>query len=387
MRAVIGYISFLLVLITLFSSLIEKNFELLPDRELKGSFNTAPEPDFIIDDWFEGTFQSSYEAYLKDALGGRDYLVRIRNQYHFSVFNKAMANSVVPAKDDVLLDHDYVAAFYGDDFKGEEFLTEKLVRWKRVQEGLDSIGVKAFLAMAPGKGSFFEDQITEELLSTHKPQTNYSFIVDWAEKNDLRLFDIKKVYHTWADTSRYPLFPKGGIHWSEYGVALVLDTLRGYIQNVTERPLQEFWFDIRVADEPEGTDNDIGEGMNLLFTPKEKGLAYPFRYFGEDSTIAPTRLLTIADSYYFNIFSSGFADRICSHGGFWYYYQAAYPGEKYGNTNDMNKIDVLHELKQTDVLMLMSTEPQLKRFGWGAIDSLEKILYPREFVEPIRAGD
>jgi len=312
----INYMLFMMVLTTLFASLLEKNFSLLPDRTLKGSFDTAMQPDFTLEDWLSGDFQSNYESFLKDNLGGRPYLVRTRNQYYYTVFNKAMANSVVPAKDGVLLDHDYVAAFYGDDFKGEEFLTERLIKWKKVQRGLDSIGVKAFLAMAPGKGSFFEDQITDELLSTHKPNTNYGFIVNWAEQNDLRVLDLKKIYHTWVDTSRYPLFPKGGIHWSEYGVALVIDTLRGYIQTITERPLQKFWFDVRIADEPEGTDNDIGEGMNLLFTPKEKGLAYPFRYFGEDSTVTPTRLLTIADSYYFNIFYSGFADRICSHGGF-----------------------------------------------------------------------
>jgi len=50
----------------------------------------------------------------------------------------------------------------------------------------------------------------------------------------------------------------------------------------------------------------------------------------------------------------------------------------------MDSIDILRELKQTDVLMLMSTEPQLTRFGWGAIDSLEKILYP--VVNPAYEG-
>ena len=369
------YLLFAIVLGTLFLPLAEEYFDFLPDRSLKGSFETVEEPFINIEDWKSGTFQSNFEEYLNNNLGGRDLLVRLRNQYYYSVFNIAMANGVSPAKDGILLEEEYVSAFYGTDFAGEEFLEDKLKRWKRVEKGLDSIGVKAFLALAPGKGSYYEEQLSEFLKDEHQPTTNYKFISNWAKNNQLRLLDIKSLYHAWIDTSRYPLFPKCGIHWSEYGVAHVVDTLRGYIQNVTQKPLQDFRFDVRVAEKPEGTDNDIGEGMNLYFTPSEKGLAYPIRYFGADTTIAPTRFLAIGDSYYFNIFYSGFADRVCSHGGFWYYYRSAYPGEKYGIEN-LESIDVLNELKQTDVLMLMMTEPQLKRFGWGAVEKLETLLYP-----------
>lgn len=369
------YLLLMAVLAIMLVPLVEENYTILPDLELDGAFEIEPEPTLSIEDWKSSDFQSDYEAYLNDNLSARDLLVRLRNQYYFSIFDEAKANAIVIGKEGVLLDNGYVEAFYGTDFAGDEYLIERLEKWRRIQRGLDSLGVKAFLALAPGKASFFEDQFPDRLRSEHQPNTNYRFIKDWSQTNDLRILDLKKVYHAWNDTSRYPLFPKGGIHWSEYGVAHVMDTLRGYIQGLTGNALPKFWFTIELSDTARGIDNDIARGMNLLFTPKEEKLAYPIRYFEENDTLAPTNFLVIGDSYYYNLMYSGFANRICSYGGFWYYFRTADPPEAWVDQKVEN-LNILEELKKQHVLMLMMTEPQLKNFGWDAIDKLEEVLYP-----------
>lgn len=375
MAKAIRYILFVLVLGTLWIPMSDEMFEYIPKWPLNGSYTTLEKPEFSWDSWFEGTYQQKAEPWLNEQIPSREYLIRLRNQYYFSVFNMAMANGVSPGKNGVLLDVGYVDAFYGKDFAGEEFLTERLTKWKRIEHGLDSIGVKAFLTLAPGKGSFFEDDFSDFLKDSHRPITNYQYIKDWSLNNDLRLLDLKSVYHAWNDTSRYPLFPKGGIHWSEYGAAHVCDTLRGFIQSITGNPLQKFWYDLELSDTARGADNDIADGMNLLFTPKEEKLAYPIRYFGEDSTIVPSKFLVIADSYYYMLMHSGFGDRVCSYGGFWFYFEDAQPHGQFPS-NRVDELDILAEIKKQDVLMLMMTEPQMQRFGWDAIDILDELLYP-----------
>jgi len=355
--------------------LVNDIYRILPRMPLNGSYANAAEPEFSWSTWLDGSYQSAAEPWLNESVSCRDLLVRLRNQYYFTVFDQAKANAVIALNDGVLVEQAYLDALYGDDFAGEDFLLDKLKRWKRVQKGLDSIGVKAVLAFAPGKGSYYEHLIPEHLQSTHKPFTNYSFIKQWGAENQLNMLDLKGAFHAWSDTSRYPLFAKGGIHWNEYGVVKACDSIRGYLQWITGRPLRKFWYSIEVSDTVRGGDNDIANGMNLLFTPKEEKLAYPFRYFGEDSTIAPTRLLTIADSYYYGIIYSGFANRICSFGGFFYYFQETYPSERFASGN-VSELDLLSVLKEQDVVMLMMTEPQLKRFGWGSVEKLEEVMYP-----------
>lgn len=375
MNRLLKYLLLLTVLAVLFFSIGQNMFDFLPKWKLNGSFDPAPDADFSWDAWFDGSYQPPKEKWLNEQIGAREYLIRLRNQYYFSTFHIAKANGVIPCKNGVLVDQGYADAFYGNDFAGHEFLTERLRGWKHVQEGLDSLGVKAFLTLAPGKASFFEEDFPEFLKQEHRPMTNYQFIRDWGSANDLNILDLKRLFHLWNDTSTYPLFPKGGIHWSEYAAAHVCDTLRGYIQSQTNRPLQKFWFDINVSDTARGGDNDIADGMNLIFTPKKERLAYPVRYFGEDSTIVPTKFLVIADSYYYALIYSGFADRVCSYGGFWYYFRQAEPGHMFSSTN-VEELNLLEELKKQDVLMLLMTEPQMQRFGWGSVEKLEEVLFP-----------
>ena len=147
------YLLFALVLATLWAPLGNDVFEYLKPWPLNGSFEVLQKPTFKWNEWWEGSYQPKEEAWLNQEMGGRTYLIRLRNQYYFSVFNMAMANGVSPCENGVLLDVGYVDAFYGKDFAGDQFLTDKLVRWKRVQHGLDSIGVKAF--MATGKRKLF----------------------------------------------------------------------------------------------------------------------------------------------------------------------------------------------------------------------------------------
>ena len=365
-----------MVMLTLWLPHLNSVKPFLPDMPLEGSYDKAARPEFTSETWFEGTFQSNAEKWLNENFSTRDLLIRLRNQYYYSVFRIAMANGVAIGKEGVLFEQGYIDAFYGKDFAGEEFLSDKLTRWKRVEKGLDSIGVKAFLALAPGKASYFEDSFSERIKDYHRPLTNYQFIEQHCNVHGIRCLDLKKLFHLWNDTSQYPLFPKYGTHWSFYGAAHAIDTVRGYIQHMTNRRLPEFSFDIEMSDEARDTDNDIGRGMNLLFIPKKERLAYPIRYFSVDSTLEPTKLLVIADSYYYTFITSGFADRVVSYGGFWFYFKVAEPHHMF-SSSVVEELNILEELKKQDAVMLMMTEPQLGRFGWGAVEKLEEVLYPK----------
>lgn len=377
MRKLATYPLFLVVIVLLWISIADSQHEFILEPPLKGAIQEVKKPTFSLGTWFEGTYQDSAEKWLNDNIGGRNFLIRLRNQVYFDVFKIAKANGVIVGKNGVLFEKDYIEAFYGRDFQGEEYLTDKLTRWKHVQQGLDSIGVKAFLALAPGKAGFFEDAIPDRMRGESGQMTNYRFVTDWAQQNDLNLLDFQQLYHLWEDTSQYPLYTKGGIHWTEASVAYVCDTLRGYVQNLTGRPLQTFGYYFQFSDKPRGSDNDIADGMNLLVTPMERGLPYPRRQFGTDSTIAPTHFLAIGDSYYFTIFYSGCADRLFTPGGFWFYFREGHPRDSFGY-GPVTELDILAELKKQDVVMLLMTEPTLKRFGWGSVEKLEELLYPKK---------
>jgi hypothetical protein len=128
-----------------------------------------------------------------------------------------------------------------------------------------------------------------------------------------------------------------------------------------------FPFEIETDITPRGTDNDIERGMNLLFPTPRDVMAYPVPRYSEDA-YRPS-VLAIGDSYYWNLFHNGFSDRMCRRGGFWYYFREAHPQELYGH-RAVNQLDLRAEVLASEVLLLMMTEPQLPRLGWGSAEGI-----------------
>jgi hypothetical protein len=113
--------------------------------------------------------------------------------------------------------------------------------------------------------------------------------------------------------------------------------------------------------------------MNLLFDIKHSPMAYPRLFFKEDSATYKPNVITIADSYYWNLHGSGITQRIYKSDKFWYYFTKAY-GTGYPRDTDIDKIDVLKEINESDVVIYLSTDANLHRFAFGFEDKVYDLL-------------
>lgn len=342
-------------------------FRLADEWPLHGHSEPSPAAEFTWESLLSGDFAQAFEQQLKELTGFRAHLIRLRNQVYFSLFDIAKANAVVVGKEGMLLDVEYIDAYYGSDFVGQDSLLRTMLRWKELQDTLLRHGTHAVLVFAPGKASFFPESFPEHLRRPQRPHTNYAFMRHLCDSLGVTTIDLKAHFHAMADTSRYPLFTRGGIHWSEYGATLAQVQLGSELGAMLQRPLDSIGLRIELSTVPRGTDDDIERGMNLLFKLPRDTLAYAIPAYSKTGH-APT-LLAIGDSYYWNLFLNGFRDRLCRHGGFWYYFREAHPNEVFQGRN-VDQLTLREEVLKNEVLLLMMTEPQLRRFGWGSIEAL-----------------
>jgi len=364
------HLLFLMLMMLLWLLWVQQRFSVMEEWPLHGHSDSAPDAHFSMDSLLSGEFAESFERKLKEQTGLRGHLIRVRNQVYYSVFSIAKANAVVIGKNDVLLDVEYINAYYGTDFAGKDFLLEKMTKWKALQDALSAQGTHAVIVFAPGKASFFPEAFPDHLKRDFAPTTNYAYMRQLCDSLGVTYFDLKSYFHAMADTSRYPLFTRGGIHWSEYGAMMAQVRLGQELGELVGKPLDSVGLHIDLDIEPRGTDNDIERGMNVLFDLKRDTMAYCVPLYMEQGH-APT-VLAIADSYYWNLFSNGFRDRLCRHGGFWYYFREAHPDFVYDH-RPFAELDLRTEVLKNEVLMLLMTEPQLPRFGWGSVDTLHGV--------------
>ena len=92
---------------------IQKKYAIFQVKKLDGDFVLTEKPVFSWTDWFDGRFQMTYDKYLEDHIGFRDFLVRLTNQIDYSLYRIPHAEGVIVGKDDQLIEYDYIRAYTG----------------------------------------------------------------------------------------------------------------------------------------------------------------------------------------------------------------------------------------------------------------------------------
>lgn len=362
---------FYIILLILILPLIQMQFKIFNKNELKGAITKIERPEFSLETWFNEVYQNNYEKYVNQNFGGRNRLIRINNQIAFSIYKIAKANGVIIGKDNYLFESNYIKAYYGDDFVGKKKIENNIIKLKEIQDTLNHYNTKILVILAAGKGSFYHEYIPDKFKKP-KTLTNMEFYEETLEKYNIDHIDFNSFFQSAKDTSRYPLYPKTGIHWSVFGVHYVIDSISKYIEKNSNIDLPDMqWNNIDLTDDYLYTDVDIEEGMNLLFSLSNFPMAYPDVKVNSKNKVKP-KLITISDSFFWKMFSSGLAGKYFSDIQFWFYYK-----ENHSNKPmiELTSVDKKKEIENTDIIILLATEATLPGFAWGFIDETYETYY------------
>ncbi len=345
---------------------------LVHTRKLKGAVKIAEVPEFSKDDWFSVAYQPAAEKALNDRFGFRAVFVRVNNQLAFTLYRKALASGVVIGKKNYLYESNYIKAYYGTDFLGDSVISEKVRKLKVIQDSLAEKGTKLLLAFAAGKGSYYPDFFPDRY-HTEKGPTNIETYVKFCQEAGLNYIDFNSWFLEMKDTSRYCLYPRTGVHWSYYGMVLVVDSLIRYTEELTGKDMPEFeWGNIKVSRKYRSSDRDIEDGMNILFRVNYDKLAYPEIHYPEDESDS-VKSIVIADSFYWGLHNLGISNRAFHEGEFWYYYNRIMANHL-EEAILVEEIDVLPKLIESDVIILMATEATMDRFPFGFIEDVYALI-------------
>lgn len=375
----------ILIILVLALPAIQKEYPFAKLEKLGGDFVLAEKPTFTCASWYSGNFQSEYDIYLEDHIGFRDFLVRLTNQIDYGLYRIPHADGIIVGKNDQLFEYDYIRAFMGEDFIGEENIDRKIRKLKFIQEHLKEVkNIDLVLVFEPDKVSFFPESIPDLYLDHVSSNTNFDSFLKKAIEYDVKFIDFKAYFNSLKGTTQYPLYPQYGIHWSIYGMSYAADSLVSYIENIRDIDLPEYYIDsLQVDQKSRRPDYDIGKTLNLLFRLHEKNkLAYPIYRFEEKPNIEKPNVLAIADSYYWNIFNTRIPKNLFQKENFWYFYKQIYP-DFYSAPKNVSDINLQEEIEKQDVIFLMITARFLFKFGWNFIEDTYGLYGPSSKYDKI----
>jgi len=269
-------------------------------------------------------------------------------------------------KDGYLFEENYLLAASGQDYIGPDSINELVQTLGLVQQDLMQRGKKLLVCIAPGKGSFYPDKMPDAYHYNGSTGRNYPEFVRDLVLEEIPLFDVQDWFLKMKATAPYPLYPKTGIHWSSYGEYLVADSLIKQVSALSQKQLPSLkLLRIEQDSKPRDRDDDIELGMNLLRNLPDFKMAYPkFKVQPLKAGQKAPRVLVIGDSFYYGMYNWGMMQHVFAGGEFWYYnHERLVPGKATAFIEDIS--DYAKEVQQFDVVVVLLTEANLARFGFG----------------------
>jgi len=366
---------FIFIVVISLMPLVQSVTSVVKFDKLDGSYQVAVAPKFIWKHWFTGNFQHKMETYLDQQAGFREFLIRLSNQLRYNFFKQSQANGVIVGKDDYLFEEAYIHAHFGYDYVGRESVSRKLDLLKEIQTILKSRGTDIVLVLAPGKASFYPEKIPDNYsLRKGWSHTNYYLYRNGVLARKINHIDVNNWFVQAKDSSKYNLYPKTGIHWSRYGELLFLDSLMSYLNQLKpnfELPDVEL-IPGELSEEMRFTDEDIEEGMNILFDIQDDPIYYPSFKINYPQNQRKPKGMFLADSYFSNLYDDTISLRIFDNAAFWYYNREIY---FYGNGPiDYFDNDLIQSLNGLDYIVMIITESNLKDLGFGFIEQYHTAL-------------
>ncbi len=345
-------------------------------EKLKGYHAPPDKVPLGIQTWFDGSWQQYTEAISKDKLQARHFLIRINNQLKYSLFEALNANDVIRGKNDYYFEGRFIRSHLGMDYKGEEFIAKKVEKLQELNDTLKNHGIEMLFVFASGKGNFMPENIPENYQNVEKGQSNYKTYLDFFKKTDISYLDLNQYLLNMKDTTSYPLYTKGNIHWSFYAISYVTDTLIQTIENQLNKNLISYSRSpVEIKYEPTYyTEGGIFKSLNLYWTQLKDTFAYRHVIFNRDGykdTYKP-KIWAVGDSFYGTLMTYKIPHQFFDPGSLFFYY----------NNNVVNIQDSKYrygkieqhfgKLDELDMLILFSTDAGVQGCCWGAVDDILK---------------
>jgi hypothetical protein len=381
---IIKHILFVLFLLLLLVPLTQILSGIFAEKSLNGFFILNEKPDlrkFTWHRWFDGSFQEHYSKGTEDHVGLRNSLFRLHNQYDYSLFGISHAQGFIKGKNNYLFEEDYILEYTGKYFIGKKTLERKFSKLKDIQDKLKEMNISLVPVIEPGKASYFPEHIPGHYHPGNRTLTNQEYFIELFNRLGISYLDLNNYFLQLKKSTSYQLFPNYGMHWSIYGVAVAADTLMRYIDKLHPGSMPGLKIgNVEISDSLRGTDNDIGNMLNIIFPLPKVSAAYPELQFSEDPARKKISVLIIADSYYLNLVND-IGQKIFGKQEYWYYNSKVYPAI-IDNDNPVyiDKTNLKEKLAQFDLILLMTSEINMHCCYWNFIDEAYQSLHP-DYVE------
>ncbi len=371
---------FTLLFIVLLLPFVQQCLPFIDSGKLFGYYTDSPDATFSFEKWWDGSYQKNKGNYCNDHIGFRPDLLRVNGQIDYSLFYKVNYGGTCAGKDDYLFYDNYITAYYGLDYAGRAKLETQMLRLKALQDTFAHMGKSLILVFAPCKAWYCSKYLPDNKKPDENRPNNYTTCIRLADSLGINMIDFNVWFLKLRDTSKELLYPKQGIHWTNYGSVLATDSLIKYIEKLRHIHLPHpYWASVYHTTDPQDPDNDMGNILNLIWPVVKETFCYPVVKFMQDSSTSHLNAIHIGDSYNINLLRTGMLQNMYGDNWqFWFGFKHIFNPKTYMEWTypQIANTDWKGEILKADCIILLNTPRSADDLASGFIDSAYHYFYP-----------
>lgn len=388
-------IFFLLLFIPMLFGIITKWTDLKVDVPLYNA-GAGAKPDFSLQSFISGDFQTRYEDWFRKSYAGRSIVIKTYNQLRFSLFHLSTQNTVVGENND-LFQSEYIEEYLGLDSRYDfsdpdrrENLEAYVDKLAEISQMLSKQGKTFLFWLTPAKCDYNFADIPDHYLA-QSPQEyvrGVDILRDLLEEKNVPYIDS---YDIISQTDwECPIFYKSGIHWSRPVEQEVSRQVLERIEELRGQNVKKFQFvDLKKVEEGY-RDRDLWNLMNIWEEPEETHYEYTTEPIVSEGD-ADIHLLLQGGSFAEGAWEDFTRNNICSDIHYIVYNQhvVEMDGTKneisYGNDtflvdSDWSNLDLGSMVEESNVILVEANAKHLFAFSNGFLDLLYDYLKETEGV-------
>ena len=236
-----------------------------------GGVTETDEPvEWSVKAFLDGSLQSAITDAVTEALPTRPLLIRLSNSFRKRLFGLYGAPGVIAGDDGELIELPYLREYCTRDLA---VLQEKATIWlpelRSLQDFYDARGKQFIYLRTPSKAAYMPEKFIRHYPCPNTEHERREYLPAYAAllaKAGIRVIDGAAMTHALRGRYDVELFPQGGVHWNQLGVAHAADALLAEINRRAGREIApRLRWTYEITDRPTGTDTDLIDVVNVLF--------------------------------------------------------------------------------------------------------------------------
>lgn len=249
-----------------------KFFPFYKPLPLQGVSMQAAKPAFSWHDFLKGDFQQNAVAFFNQHFALRSEYTKLTNQLYYTFFHMSYMydGNLIIGKENYIYEKLYLDDYTETQNMSDERLVTLADEIRDVQQLFEKHHKKFFLLITPSKAKTLPEFVPDAYQPwMQNQQLPYDRWVGFLQKNQVTYIDGQEVFFQARKEHSPMLFTKGGTHWNEYGVSLMIKEMVSFMQQKDGYAISmPVYKDIRIDQNPQGTDRDLYDLLNLFEEPR-----------------------------------------------------------------------------------------------------------------------